>query len=91
MQGLFYASATLFPLSKVLNAHHTIGQLMLLNPVAQALQDARRVFISPDLPNLYTLNNNPLVSFIPILIVFIVFVFGSWYFRKKSPYFAENV
>lgn len=91
MQGLFYASAAIFPLSKVLDSHHTIGQLMLLNPVAQALQDARRVFINPDLPNLATLNSNILVSFIPVLLVVIVFVFGAWYFKKKSPYFAENV
>lgn len=91
MQGLFYASAAIFPISKVLDNHHTIGQLMLMNPVAQALQDARRVFINPDLPNLHTLNGNPLVSLIPILIVGVVFIFGAWYFRKKSPYFAENV
>jgi len=91
MQGLFYASAAIFPLSKVLDSHRTIGQLMLLNPVAQALQDARKVFINPDLPNLATLNSNILVPFIPILLVVIVFVFGAWYFKKKSPYFAENV
>ena len=91
MQGLFYASAVIFPLSRVLATSNTIGMIMLLNPVAQTIQYSRKFFITHDLPTIYTLSNNIILSFVPFVIVILVFVFGALYFRKKSPYFAENV
>lgn len=92
MQALFYASAVIYPLSLVLEKSHTMAELMLLNPAAQAIQDVRHTLISSEMPTLHTVSGgNLLISLIPIAIVIIVAVVGSWFFKKQSPYFAENV
>jgi ABC-2 type transport system permease protein len=91
MQALFYASAVIYPIVLVVEKSSLAAQVLLLNPVAQAIQDARHALISPVNPTLYSLSESLLISAIPIGIVIIVAIFGSWYFRKRSPYFAEEV
>ena len=91
MQALFYASAVIYPIALVVDKSPVIAQLLLLNPVAQAIQDARHTLINPVNPTLYELTGSVVISLIPIIIVVVVAVFGGWYFRKRSPYFAEEV
>jgi ABC-2 type transport system permease protein len=91
MQALFYASAIIYPLAMVMERSDAIAKLMLLNPVAQAVQDIRHVLISPHNPTLYTLTDNLWLSLAPIGLVVIVAVLGMRLFKKRSPYFAEEV
>lgn len=91
MQALFYASAIIYPLAMVIDRSTLMAQLMLLNPVAQAVQDARHFMISDVNPTLYSLTGSLLISAVPILLVVITAVIGALYFRRRSPYFAENV
>jgi len=92
MQGLFYASAIIYPIAMVVERSPQLAQLLLLNPVAQAVQDTRHVLISDANPTLLTLSNgNVLLWLIPISIVVLVFIFGARQFKKRSPYFAEEV
>lgn len=91
MQGLFYASAIIFPISKVVQLDPKLAEFLLMNPISQSIQDARHVFISQNLPNLVTISGNVWLAIIPIVIVVAVFILGAWYFHKKSPNFAENV
>lgn len=91
MQGLFYGSAVIYPVSMIVSMNEKAAAILLLNPVAQAIQDARHYLISENNLNLYAVSGSVWVSFIPIFIVFITFIIGAAYFRKKSPSFAENV
>lgn len=92
MQGLFYASAIIYPISMVVQKSDILAQILLFNPVAQAVQDARHVLISDVNPTLYTMTGgNIWLASIPVVIVFVILVVGAWYFRRRSPYFAENV
>jgi len=92
MQGLFYASAIIYPVTYVMTRNEEIAKIMLLNPVSQAVQDARHVLVSDHNPTLSTLaNGNILLVLVPFIIVLVTFVFGAWYFRRQSPYFAENI
>lgn len=92
MQALFYASAIIYPISMVIDKSHLMAQLILLNPVAQAVQDARHTLISTHNPTLWELSGgNVWVTMIPWLIVIAVTVLGAWMFKKQSPNFAENV
>src|SRR5690606_10435275 len=43
MQALFYASAIIYPIAIVIDKSALTAQLILLNPVAQAVQDIRHV------------------------------------------------
>jgi len=92
MQGLFYASAIIYPVAMVVERSPQLAQLLLLNPVAQAVQDIRHVLISDANPTLLTLSHgNVLLWLIPIGIVIFVFLVGAYQFKKRSPYFAEEV
>lgn len=90
MQGLFYASVVIYPLSMILETHQKIAKILLMNPVAQAIQDVRHLLISPQYPTLFSLEGI-LTGLIPLAITVITLIVGAWYFKKQSPSFAENV
>jgi ABC-2 type transport system permease protein len=91
MQALFYGSAIIYPLSMVANIKPWLAQIVLFSPITQAIQDARAALISPANITATSLGSNVLMILVPFVITVVVFVFGVWLFKKKSPSFAENV
>jgi ABC-2 type transport system permease protein len=92
MQGLFYASAVIYPVALVLAKSELAAKLLLMNPVAQAIQDIRYVLITQtDTPTLVSVAHGAVWMLIPLGIVAFVLFLGAWVFKKQSPYFAENV
>lgn len=89
MQAAFYATPILYSLTFVTNA--TVQQGMLLNPIAQIIQDLRYVLITPKAPTIGTVFGNDWVRLAPIAMVLAIAVFAAWYFRKRSNHFAEDV
>lgn len=90
MQGLFYGSAILYPISRIAETHNTLAQILLINPVAQAIQDIRNAAIGPHMQTLATISDGGFVKFIPYIIVSLVLILGALYFRHRSPHFAEE-
>lgn len=92
MQALFYASAVIYPIAMVIEKSSVMAQIILLNPVAQAIQDVRQTLIYDQTPTLYSISNgNFLLSLLPIALVVVVLVVGALFFKHQSPSFAENV
>lgn len=92
LQGLFYATPILYPITMVIgNANEYIAKVMMLNPVAQIVQDARYSAVTHDTVTTSGFINNPYLVAIPYLIVAISIVLATYYFRKSQRYFAENV
>lgn len=91
MQGLFYASIVIYPATMVIDMSPKIAQALMLNPVAQVIQDLRNTVISPDMPNLLSISGSIWLATIPVIISAVVFVVGAMYFKKRSPYFAEEI
>jgi ABC-2 type transport system permease protein len=92
MQGLLYGSLVMYPVTKVSKDHPSIAKLLLLNPVAQTIQDARHAISPSSMPTAYHYQEkNMWMALIPIAITLLLVIVGGWYFRKKSPYFAENI
>ena len=91
MQGLFYMSAVIYPMSMVVSMSPLIAKILLLNPVAQSIQDARYALITQEIVTLPSLTDNLFINLIPYTIVLVTFILGAWYFKKKSPTFAENL
>lgn len=92
MQALFYASAVIYPIAMVIEKSPVMAQAILLNPVAQAIQDVRQTLIYDQTPTLYSISGgNFLLSLLPIALVVVVLVAGAFFFRQQSPSFAENV
>lgn len=89
LQAGFYLTPILYPLSRITNV--TFQKILLLNPMAQALQDSRYILITKKtiIPN--HLFNGGWHEYIPFMIVIIIFTVGISYFKRESKYFAENI
>lgn len=88
MQGAFYATPILYPLTLIPAA---AAKILLLNPVAQIIQDARYVLIDEGTTTLSDLYGTPLIRAVPLGVVLLVLVVAAYYFRKRSRFFAEEV
>jgi ABC-2 type transport system permease protein len=92
LQGAFYATPILYPVSFVMKeAGDHIAALLMLNPVAQIVQDARYSLVTHQSTTMADLTTNPLIQAVPFIIVIVFAVFASRYFKKNSGYFSENV
>jgi len=88
VQAAFYATPILYPLSLIpLQAQ----KIVILNPMAQIIQDARYVLVTPKTITIDVLYSSHFMRAVPIIIVIVSFAFGAWYFRRNSRNFAEDV
>lgn len=90
-QALFYGSAIMFPINRVTKMSHDIAQLLLVNPLAQSIQDARYFAITKDVQTVHVLTDNLLLIVAPYIVMVVMFAVGALYFRRRSPYFAEEI
>lgn len=88
VQAGFYATPIIYPLAMITN--ETFQKIILMNPVAQAIQDARYNTVTKDTITTWSLIHDWRV-FIPIFITIGILVFGVWYFKKESKTFAEDL
>lgn len=89
MQGLFYLVPILYPLSLITQVW--MQKIILLNPMAQAIQASRYVLISHETVTFEKVFGGYTFLFIPFTIIAVILVSGIFYFRKESKYFAENI
>jgi len=87
MQAAFYAIPILYPLSLVPARY---ARLLILNPMAQIVQDARYVLITPETETISQLYGSPWVRSIPVGITIGLVVASVVYFRRQSASFAEE-
>lgn len=89
MQAGFYLTPILYPLSRITN--HTFQKLIMINPMAQTIQDARYAVVTHQTRTVYQVFDGGWHKFIPFIIVISAFLGGLKYFRKQSKYFAEEI
>lgn len=93
IQALFYAVPIIYPISMVLE-RGTFGQIaaniILINPIAQVIQDVRYNLITDATITTWNLVEWPL-CLMPLLIVFLTLVLAALFFRRRSKRFAEEV
>ena len=91
LQAGFYATPIIYPLSMVLGFNEFAAKLLLINPVAQSIQDARYFFVTEDSTTMWQLTNSVWYIGAPFIIIVLVAVLGAWYFKKSQGRFAEEV
>jgi ABC-2 type transport system permease protein len=89
IQAGFYVTPIIYPLARITNV--TFQKIMLLNPLAQGIQDARYAAVTHQAATIYQVYHGGYYEFIPFVIVILILVGGIAYFRKESEYFAENI
>ena len=90
MQGAFYATPILYPISVVSALNLFAAKALLLNPMAQIIQDARYLLVTPQTATgASTLHG--FYVYVPFVVVILVAITASFYFKRNSGRFAENV
>jgi ABC-2 type transport system permease protein len=91
LQAGFYLTPILYAMTLISNLQ--IQKLMLLNPMAQAIQDARYATVTHDdrvITSSRIFDSGPYML-IPLIIVAAIFLGGFLYFKKDAKNFAENI
>ncbi|MBQ3430357.1 ABC transporter permease [Candidatus Saccharibacteria bacterium] len=91
VQALFYAVPIIYPITMVASSSELAAKIILLNPIAQAIQDIRFNLITTEAVTIWNFFQNQAAAIIPIILVLGVLVVGAVIFRKKSKFFAEEV
>ena len=91
IQALFYAVPIIYPLGMVLNYSDVAARILMLNPIAQVIQDARYSLITKETLTGWEVLDNPFMKIIPLVFVVVIFLVGYFVFKKKSKYFAEEI
>jgi ABC-2 type transport system permease protein len=87
VQMMFYATPIIYPLILVPEA---VRPFLLLSPLAQIIQDARDVLVTPQTTTLSSIISLE-AMLIPFVFIAALGVVAVWYFRRKAPYFAEEM
>jgi ABC-2 type transport system permease protein len=91
MQAMFYATPIIYPITLVTDRWPEVAQFLLLNPVAQAIQDVRYLVVTPESQTLSSISHHWWVTAIPFAIVGVALVSAIIFFKKRAPSFAEDV
>lgn len=91
IQALFYAVPIIYPVTMVAQSSVMVAKLILLNPIAQSIQDIRHNLITPETTTTWNFIGNHFLQILPIVLIVALFIFATLFFRKKSKTFAEDV
>lgn len=90
IQALFYAVPIIYPIAMVAETSTWAAKVILLNPIAQVIQDVRWSLITPA-----TVTTSGFVGvwaeLVAMGIVLVIFVIGALVFRQRSRFFAEEI
>ncbi|HSX33069.1 MAG TPA: ABC transporter permease [Candidatus Saccharimonadales bacterium] len=90
-QALFYATPIIYPLQLVLASWPAVAKVLLLNPIAQSIQDIRYNVVTPQTKTLAGLSHHWYVVAVPFVLVVVVSVLALNIFKRRAPHFAEEV
>jgi ABC-2 type transport system permease protein len=89
LQAGFYLTPIIYPLSRITNL--TLQKLILINPMGQAVQDARYSAVTHQTITPTDVFEGGWYKFVPYVIVIAVFLIGLFYFKSQAAKFAENI
>lgn len=91
-QALFYLTPVLYPIQLVVErSSETAAHLLMLNPLAALIQQARHAIIGSSQPTAAAAIGGAPRLLIPLAIVFGTFAFGIWLFSRMAPQIAEEL
>lgn len=93
LQAMFYASGIFFTLQMVADKTGStlVPKLLLLNPFATLLQDARHYMIDPSYPTSADVFGGAVYLLLPLGVVVVTVVAGAVVFSRMAPRVAEEL
>jgi ABC-2 type transport system permease protein len=89
MQAGFYVTPILYPLTLITNVDYQ--KILLLNPMAQAIQDARYAVVTHQTITMDKIFASNYIHLVPVVFCVCVLIIGVLYFRREAKDFAENL
>lgn len=90
IQAAFYATPIFYPIA-VIPTVYGIQKIIMLNPLAQIIQDLRYTIVTDKSPTIASVYGNSLVRLVPITLTLVMALVAGLYFRKRSKFFAEEI
>jgi ABC-2 type transport system permease protein len=87
LQGAFYATPILYSMTLV---PERFQKWVLMNPLAQIIQDARHAIVTKETITAWG-TQQLRYALVPIVLVVLITIVATVYFRSQSKYFAENI
>lgn len=91
LQAGMYATPIIYPITFVLDSHPLAAKLLMLNPVAQMIQDFRYLLIDRANVTIWQMSTNWFYVVIPYLVPFVILFIGIFVFKKNADRFAEII
>jgi ABC-2 type transport system permease protein len=91
MQAAFYLTPILYPITFVIERSELAAKLLLLNPMAQIIQDSRYLLVTHETLTFEQIFGDGWYRLVPLGLTVIFAVTAAWYFKRQSPKFAEEV
>jgi len=89
VQAGFYLTPILYLFSRL---PHDYARLMILNPLAQIIQDSRHALVTTQSTTIYQIyGGDKWIWLIPVSFTVVLLICGAGYFRSQSKSFAEEV
>ena len=89
LQAGLYATPIIYPISFIADKNPTAAKLVMMNPLAQIIQDMRYFLIDKANTPIWQMINNKFIVAIPYLLPFLIFIVGFLIFNKNAKKFAE--
>jgi ABC-2 type transport system permease protein len=96
LQMTFYASGIFFYIpgirpATILGVHVNLSHVLMINPFAAILEQARHMFVSPAYPSASTVLGGTAMLMIPVGIALATVVLGFLFFDHEAPRVAEQL
>ena len=90
LQAGLYATPIIYSLTFILKGGHVlVAKLMMLNPMAQIIQDLRHFIVFSGSTRGWDLMDHYWIALIPYLLPVVIFGLGYYIFNKNAKRFAE--
>jgi ABC-2 type transport system permease protein len=89
-QGLFYATPIFFPIQFVLDHSQTLGKVVMANPLAAIIVEARHLLLGEGSPSAADAVGAGFLV-VPAVVLLGSAVFGFWVFNGMAPRVAEDL
>jgi ABC-2 type transport system permease protein len=91
LQMVFYGSMIIVPFETVYDRFHTLARLLLANPLAAIVQQARHAIVDPSIPGTGAAMGGWERGLAPLAIIVATTALGLWVFNREAPRIAEDL
>jgi ABC-2 type transport system permease protein len=91
LQIMFYGSMIIVPFETVFDRFHTLARILLANPLAAIVQQARYAVVDPSIAGTGTAMGGWARGLIPVAVVLATTALGLWVFNREAPRMAEDL